>query len=284
MLLNFTKMHGLGNDFVVIDGVTRNIQLSTEQIQFIANRNFGIGCDQILLVEPPTQPGMDFRYRIFNADGSEVEHCGNGARCFARFVYANKLSHKKVIRVETSNANIELSIEANDSVRVDMGVPCFIPAEIPFIAPNPQQAYPIAVELDGSARELSIGVVSVGNPHGVLCVPDVEQADLDKLGAALSKHPRFPNQANIGFMEIISPAHIKLRVFERGAGETLACGTGACAAVIIGIERGLLESPVMVTLPGGDLSIRYNKRENNCPQSVIMTGPATFVFEGTIQL
>ncbi|MBL4607166.1 MAG: diaminopimelate epimerase [Pseudomonadales bacterium] len=284
MVLTFTKMHGLGNDFVVLDGVTQDIHLSTEQIRFIADRRFGVGCDQILLVEPPSLPDIDFRYRIFNADGSEVEQCGNGARCFALYVSQKKLTHKKDIRVETMNATIELHIEEDGQVRVNMGQPELRPEKIPFKTRQQQLSYPLSLEVDSETQTVSIGAVSMGNPHGVLCVTDIADANVTNMGTGLSQHPDFPNQANIGFMEVVNRNHIKLRVFERGAGETLACGTGACAAVVIGIERGLLQGPVKVELPGGTLSIDYRKSHNRQYHNVLMTGPAAFVFEGSITL
>ena len=277
-------MHGLGNDFVVLDGVTQDIQLSTEQICHIADRRFGVGCDQILLVEPPQLPDMDFRYRIFNADGSEVEQCGNGARCFALYVREKNLTHKQDIRVETMNANIELHIEGDKQVRVDMGKPSLKPEEVPFRASQQKLSYPVLLDINGKNQTFSLGVVSMGNPHGVLCVTDLANTDVETLGAALSQHPDFPNQANIGFMEVVNRNHIKLRVFERGCGETLACGTGACAAVVIGVEKNLLQSPVIVELPGGSLHIDYRKSQNGQYHNVLMNGPAEFVFEGSISL
>ena len=277
-------MHGLGNDFVVLDGVTQNIQLTENQIRLISDRRFGVGCDQVLLVEPPSLPDMDFRYRIFNADGSEVEQCGNGARCFALYVQKKGLTHKQVIRVETMNANIELRIEGDNQVRVDMGPPILAPEQIPFKASQQQLGYPVTVDLNGQSQSYNLGAVSMGNPHGVLCVADTTNTDVAYLGSKLSLHPDFPNQANIGFMEVVNRNHIKLRVFERGAGETLACGTGACAAVVVGVERDLLQEPVNVELPGGQLSINYKKSRNGQYHKVLMTGPAEFVFEGSIIL
>jgi diaminopimelate epimerase len=277
-------MHGLGNDFVVLDGVTQDINLSTEQLRFIADRRFGVGCDQILLVEPPKLPDMDFRYRIFNADGSEVEQCGNGARCFALYVREKNLTHKQDIRVETMNANIELHIESDKQVKVDMGKPTFTPEKIPFKANQQQLSYPLSLDSHGETQTYNLGAVSMGNPHGVLCVTDIADTDVETLGAGLSHHPDFPNQANIGFMEVVNRNHIKLRVFERGCGETLACGTGACAAVVIGVERDLLQSPVTVELPGGLLHIYYRKSKHGQYHNVLMTGPAAFVFEGSITL
>ncbi|HEX4975330.1 MAG TPA: diaminopimelate epimerase [Pseudomonadales bacterium] len=283
-VLKFTKMHGLGNDFVVLDGVTQNVHLSPERVRYIADRRFGIGCDQVLLVEPPQHANMDFRYRIFNADGSEVEQCGNGARCFARFVTQKRLTHKRIIHVETMNAQIQLHLENDNTVKVDMGKPNLIPDQIPFVAPQLQLSYPLTVTVNKQEHHITLGTVSMGNPHGVLCIADVNEVDVAGLGAALSHHPSFPKQANIGFMQILSRHHIKLRVYERGAGETLACGTGACAAVVLGVEKDLLQGPVQVDLPGGSLSINYKKSQNGHYSHVFMSGPATWVYEGKIRL
>lgn len=276
MILQFTKMHGLGNDFVVFDAVRQSVHLSTEQIRAIADRNFGIGCDQLLLVERPSNPDKDFRYRIFNADGGEVEQCGNGARCFARFVRDQDLTDKDRIAVETDAGPIELQIEGDGQVTVDMGEPRLTPADIPFEAESLSAAY--AIHVDG--EQLEIGAVSMGNPHCVLLVDDVDSAPVDTLGAALEAHPRFPNRANIGFLQILDRRHARLRVFERGVGETLACGTGACAAMVSGKLRGLLDDEVSIELPGGSLRIRWPGEGH----SVMMTGPATRVFEGSIEL
>lgn len=279
MELSFTKMHGLGNDFVVIDGVTQDIALSTAQIRALANRNFGIGCDQLLLVEPPSDPDQDFKYRIFNASGDEVEQCGNGARCFAKFVRDRKLTFKESIRVETNGGNIILHCQENGDVRVDMGAPNFSPADIPLqilqkqTTPQAQQ-YTIPLE----QQTVTFAAVSMGNPHAVIRVDDTTTANIAELGPQLSRHACFPQQCNVGFMEIINPQQIRLRVYERGAGETLACGTGACAAVVSGVEQGLLNSPVQVDLTGGSLQIAYDGGDN----AVMMTGPATAVFEGKI--
>lgn len=279
MELSFTKMHGLGNDFVVIDGVTQDIVLSTAQIRALANRNFGIGCDQLLLVEPPSDPDQDFKYRIFNASGDEVEQCGNGARCFAKFVRDRKLTFKESIRVETNGGNIILHCQENGDVRVDMGAPNFSPADIPLqilqkqTTPQAQQ-YTIPLE----QQTVTFAAVSMGNPHAVIRVDDTTTANIAELGPQLSRHACFPQQCNVGFMEIINPQQIRLRVYERGAGETLACGTGACAAVVSGVEQGLLNSPVQVDLTGGSLQIAYDGGDN----AVMMTGPATAVFEGKI--
>ncbi|WP_346796838.1 diaminopimelate epimerase [Halomonas sp. Bachu 37] len=276
MLLHFTKMHGLGNDFVVVDLVTQRARLREEQIRALADRRFGIGFDQLLIVEPPRDPEMDFRYRIFNADGSEVENCGNGARCFARFVRDQRLTHKLDIRVETAGGPLTLTVQHDGQVRVDMGSPRFTPSALPFEAPGDQPLH----KLDVDGETLEVGVVSMGNPHAVLQVDDVETAPVARLGAAIEAHPRFPARVNVGFMQIVSPNAIRLRVFERGSGETLACGTGACAAVASGIRQGLLKSPVNVQLPGGELVIEWPDPE----AALIMVGPATRVFDGRIAL
>lgn len=276
MLLNFTKMHGLGNDFVVIDAIHQPLALTPTQVRFLADRRFGIGCDQLLLVERATQPEVDFRYRIFNADGSEVQQCGNGARCFARFVRDKQLTTKDVIVVETASGIITLYIEPNGEVRVNMGTPRFAPSALPFMAEHEEERYPI--EVDGIAH--TIGAVSMGNPHAVMLVTDVESAPVDTLGPKLEKHDRFPERVNVGFMQVMARNHIRLRVYERGAAETLACGTGACAAVAVGIRWKLLDDTVKVDLPGGTLTIKWEGGTT----PLWMIGPATHVFEGTIEL
>jgi len=276
MQLSFTKMHGLGNDFVVLDAIGQNVRLSPEQIRFITNRRFGVGCDQLLLVEAPRSPGTDFYYRIFNADGGEVEQCGNGARCFARFVRNHGLTDKDVLEVGTKAGVIRLYLESDGQVRVNMGRPVLDPELIPFSAP--EQALTYLIELDD--RQLEVAAVSMGNPHVVLQVDSVDEAPVDDLGPHLEAHPRFPQRVNVGFMAVRGRDHIDLRVFERGAGETLACGTGACAAVVAGRLRGLLDERVRVRLPGGDLVITWAAEG----EPVWMTGPAVHVFEGTIQL
>ncbi|MGB1836677.1 diaminopimelate epimerase, partial [Marinobacter adhaerens] len=232
-MLRFTKMHGLGNDFMVVDAISQPFRLRPEMIRELANRNFGIGFDQLLVVEPPGLPDVDFRYRIFNADGSEVEQCGNGARCFARFVRDQRLTNKKVIRVQTAKGVIELRVGREGMVMVNMGVPEFNPPAIPFAADRRKDVY--TVDVDGQTVELS--ALSMGNPHGVLLVEDVDQAPVETLGPKLERHPRFPARANIGFLQILDRTHVRLRVFERGSGETLACGSGACAAVVAGCLR-----------------------------------------------
>ncbi len=276
MKIEFTKMHGLGNDFVVIDATRQKIELSGDQCRHIAERRFGVGCDQILLVEPPRDTVTDFHYRIFNADGSEVEQCGNGARCFARFVHDQGLTDKKEIDVGTLAGNIRLYLEANGQVRVNMGAPILEPERIPFQAEHFSTDYDIEV----ADRHYQIGAVSMGNPHAVLQVGDVDSAPVQELGALLEVHPRFPRRVNVGFMQVLSRNHIRLRVFERGTGETLACGTGACAAVVSGQIRNLLNEEVKVSLRGGDLVIKW--QGGDAP--VWMTGPAVSVYKGSIEL
>lgn len=276
MRLEFTKMHGLGNDFVVIDLVSQHVRLEPEQIRLLADRHFGIGCDQLLLVEPPDRPDVDFRYRIFNADGSEVQQCGNGARCFARFVRERRLTAKNVLRVETASGVIELRIDDKGWVTVDMGAPRFRPDEIPFQAEADAATHSVEVE----GRAVTLSVVNMGNPHAVLQVENVDTAPVHALGPVLECHPRFPERVNVGFMQVVDRHHIRLRVFERGAGETLACGTGACAAAVAGIRLGLLESPVQVTLPGGELEINWA----GAGRAVIMRGPTARVFDGVTRI
>lgn len=276
MLLKFSKMHGCGNDFVVVDRITQRVNLQEKHIRRLADRRFGVGCDQVLLVETPQRADVDFRYRIFNQDGSEVEQCGNGARCFARYVRDKKLTGKDRIKVETESGVIELQITRNRQVRVNMGEPRFAPQQIPFTVEQQAELYPL--DVDGRVVELS--AVSMGNPHAVITVDDVDTAPVAELGPRLESDPRFPQRVNVGFMQIINPQEIRLRVFERGAGETLACGTGACAAVVSGQQRGLLAEKVKVQLPGGSLTIQW--RGEGHP--VMMTGPASHVFEGQIQL
>ncbi len=276
MKYTFTKMHGLGNDFVVFDAFSQPLELTAEQFRQIGDRHFGIGCDQILLVEPPTLPDTDFNYRIFNADGDEVEQCGNGARCFARYVHDKGLTDKREIRVGTKAGVITLVMEGDGMVRVNMGVPVLEPGRIPFVAD--QAAADYLVEVQGDL--LTLGVVSMGNPHAVMVVDDLEHAPLEQIGAALQQHPRFPQRVNVGFMQILSADAIALRVFERGVGETLACGTGACAAVVSGRLRGLLNKTVKVSLPGGSLMIEWPDEQ----APVLMYGPAASVFEGSIEL
>ncbi|WP_336367926.1 diaminopimelate epimerase [Marinobacter sp. C2H3] len=269
-------MHGLGNDFVVIDAISQPFRLRPEMIRELADRHFGIGFDQLLVVEPPGLPDVDFRYRIFNADGSEVEQCGNGARCFARFVRDQRLTNKRVIRVQTAKGVIELRVNKDGSVRVNMGVPELNPPAIPFAADRRKDVY--TVDVAGQTVELT--AVSMGNPHGVLVVDDVDTAPVSTLGPQLERHPRFPARANIGFLQVIDRGHARLRVFERGSGETLACGSGACAAVVAGQLRGLLDSRVEMELRGGRLVIEWPGE--GAP--VMMEGPAATVFEGQLRL
>ena len=278
MRIEFTKMHGLGNDFVVINNLSRAISLSGENIRFIADRHLGVGCDQLLLIEPARNPENDFSYRIFNADGGEVEQCGNGARCFTRYVYDRGLTDKKTISMETLGGVITGHIEQDNQVRVDMGTPVFEPGQIPFSAEAEAETY----ELEALGNSWNISAVSMGNPHAVLVVDNVDAAPVNTLGPEIEHHARFPQRVNVGFMQVIDNSHIRLRVFERGAGETQACGTGACAAVVTGIRRGLLENNVQVSLQGGDLLINWDSRNNN--NNVWLTGPTTYVFEGVIEL
>lgn len=274
--MRFTKMHGLGNDFMVVDAISQPFRLRPEMIRELADRHFGIGFDQLLVVEPPGLPDVDFRYRIFNSDGSEVEQCGNGARCFARFVRDQRLTNKRVIRVQTAKGIIELRIGRDGLVMVNMGVPELNPPAIPFAADRRKSVY--TVEVDGQTVELS--AISMGNPHGVLVVDDVDHAPVQTLGPKLENHARFPARANIGFLQVIDRGRARLRVFERGSGETLACGSGACAAVVAGCLRGLLDSRVDIELLGGRLTIEWQGEGS----PVMMEGPAVTVFEGQIRL
>jgi diaminopimelate epimerase len=276
MKIRFAKMQGVGNDFVVIDAIRQNISLTPEQIRFLADRHFGVGCDQLLLVEEPTVPDADFRYRIFNADGGEVEQCGNGARCFVRFVHEQGLTDKKEIRVETARGIIFPRLEDDGFVTVDMGAPRFIPDEIPFVADERALTY----TLDVAGTSIEAGAVSMGNPHVVQIVDNVDTAPVEQQGPLIEHHVRFPQRVNAGFMQLVDDHHIRLRVFERGSGETLACGTGACAAAVTGIQWGKLASPVTVSMRGGDLTIRWEGES----KPVMMTGPAVTVFEGEITI
>ncbi|MEP1216762.1 MAG: diaminopimelate epimerase [Marinobacter sp.] len=275
-MLSFTKMHGLGNDFMVVDAISQPFRMRPEMIRELADRHFGIGFDQLLVVEPPGLPDVDFRYRIFNSDGSEVEQCGNGARCFARFVRDQRLTNKKVIRVQTAKGVIELRVGRGGMVAVDMGVPELNPPAIPFAADRRKDIY--SVDVGGDTVELS--AVSMGNPHGVLVVDDVDIAPVGELGPRLENHPRFPARANIGFLQILDRTHARLRVFERGSGETMACGSGACAAVVAGCLRGLLDNRVDVELKGGHLVIEWQGEGT----PVMMEGPTASVFEGQLRL
>lgn len=276
MWLKFTKMHGAGNDFVVVDAISQKVNMSPERVRKIADRNFGIGCDQILVVETPDKPDVDFNYRIFNADGGEVEQCGNGARCFAKYVRDRKLCARNPVRVSTAKGVIEIQANTDHSYTVDMGEPQFEPQEIPLNADQRLATY----TLDSSSGPIDFYSLSMGNPHAVLTVKDTDSAPLETLGAELEEHSIFPNRANIGFMQIVSEQEINLRVFERGVGETLACGTGACAAAVSGIAQGQLTSPVKVHLPGGTLTIDWQGPGH----SVILTGPAKTVFHGQIRI
>jgi diaminopimelate epimerase len=276
MHIRFTKMQGIGNDFIVIDGYSQSIQLSTAQIRQLADRHFGVGCDQLLLVEKPVNQAADFRYRIFNADGGEVEQCGNGARCFVRFVYEKKLTEKTLICVETANGLIYPKLEDNGLVTVNMGIPQFEPAQIPFIT----EAASLTYELNINHEKVEISVVSMGNPHAVQIVADIDMAPVKTQGALIENHQSFPQRVNAGFMQILSTHEIRLRVFERGTGETLACGTGACAAAVAGIRLNKILSPVTVLMQGGTLSISWEG--NSSP--VMMTGPAESVFDGEINI
>ncbi|HGM6987023.1 diaminopimelate epimerase [Serratia marcescens] len=274
--MQFSKMHGLGNDFMVVDAVTQNVYFSPELIRRLADRHLGVGFDQLLVVEPPYDPELDFHYRIFNADGSEVAQCGNGARCFARFVRLKGLTNKRDIRVSTQTGRMVLSVTDDDLVCVNMGEPNFDPQAVPFRAAKAEKTY----IMRAAEQTVLCGVVSMGNPHCVLQVDDVKTAKVELLGPVLEGHERFPERANIGFMQVVSRDHIKLRVYERGAGETQACGSGACAAVAVGIQQELLSEEVHVELPGGSLHIRWKGPGN----PLFMTGPATHVYDGFIHL
>lgn len=276
MLLEFAKMHGLGNDFMVVDLISQKAFFDTVTIQRLADRHFGIGFDQLLVVEPPDVPNADFKYRIFNADGSEVEQCGNGVRCFARFVHERQLTTKTKIKVQTKSGIVEPELGKNGWVRVNMGYPKFLPNEIPFIASEPENLYNIDL-LDH--EKLTIDVVNMGNPHAVTIVPNVLTTDVAKIGPQVESHVRFPQRVNAGFMQIVDEKHARLRVFERGVGETLACGTGACAAAVSGMRRGLLANSVEIELAGGKLLIEW--REGDV---VWMTGPTALVYNGQLDL
>lgn len=293
MLLKFTKMHGLGNDFMVVDGVRQKVFFNPDLIKRLGDRHFGVGFDQLLLVEPPYNPDLDFHYRIFNRDGSEVQMCGNGARCFARFVLDHGLCNKNEIKVSTMAGQLVLKVESDGEVVVNMGVPEFTPAKLPFTMESAATCYdlPLTQELKDTDSEalkqwvaehptLKIGAVSMGNPHMTTVVPDVATFPVELVGPMLERHSFFPERVNVGFMQVLSRHEVKLRVYERGCGETMACGTGACAAAVIGMSQGLLDRKVKVELPGGKLRITW-EGENN---PVLMKGPATTVFEGTIEI
>ena len=285
MKLRFTKMHGAGNDFVMLNGVTQRIDLTREQLRWLSDRRFGVGADQILLVEPASQPDLDFRYRIFNSDGGEVEQCGNGARCFVKFVHDEGLTSKRAIRVQTLGGIIEPRLQDNDEVSVDMGVPRFDPADAGFdssgltpIVEHDQTLWPLDV-----GHRVTIAVLSMGNPHAVQTVSNVETAAVTTDGPSIEHHHRFRERVNAGFMQVVNRHCIRLRVWERGAGETLACGTGACAAVVSGIRRGLLDTPVTVIARGGQLEVGW-RSSTDAVQPVLLTGAATTVFKGEIEI
>ena len=285
MKLRFTKMHGAGNDFVMLNGVTQRIDLTREQLRWLSDRRYGVGADQILLVEPASQPDLDFRYRIFNSDGGEVEQCGNGARCFVKFVHDEGLTSKRAIRVQTLGGIIEPRLQDNDEVSVDMGVPRFDPADAGFdssgltpIVEHDQTLWPLDV-----GHRVTIAVLSMGNPHAVQTVSNIETAAVTTDGPSIEHHHRFRERVNAGFMQVVNRHCIRLRVWERGAGETLACGTGACAAVVSGIRRGLLDTPVTVIARGGELEIGWSS-STDAIQPVLLTGAATTVFKGEIEI
>jgi len=287
MRLRFSKMQGAGNDFVMIDGIAQPFALDEQQLRRLADRRFGVGADQILVVETAQSSGNDFRYRIFNADGGEVEQCGNGARCFVRFVHDHRLTDKRVIRVETLGGVIEPRLEQNGQVTVDMGAPVFAPADVPFLAEG------LVARIEGKGRvwpleqqggPVWVSVLSMGNPHAVQFVADVDAAPVASVGPELENHPRFPRRVNAGFAQLLGRHAVKLRVWERGVGETLACGTGACAAVVAGIERGLLDSPVTVVARGGDLQVAWDGRDASVAHPVLLTGPAVETFAGEIEV
>lgn len=283
MLVRFTKMHGLGNDFVLLDLISQNIQLRADQIRSLADRRLGIGFDQLLTVSPPEDPSLDFTYRIYNADGSEAEQCGNGARCFLRFVRDRGLTTKTKLRLGTRTGVIEARLEKDGNITVNMGAPMLAPEDIPFIADSPAVQYEL--ELTGKhcpdhVSKISFAAVGMGNPHAVLTVDDVDTAPVGELGPLLESHPRFPNRVNVGFMQIVDRSHIRLRVFERGAGETSACGTGACAAMVAARQQGLVDDKVDVELTGGTLGVAW--QGNDSP--VYMSGPACRVYEGRLHI
>ena len=286
MQMKFTKMQGLGNDFVVIDAVTQNVRISASMVRRLSNRTLGIGCDQVLVLEPPSEPNIDFNYRIFNQSGDEVEQCGNGARCFAKYVHDKGLTTHNPIKVETVNRLLSLQLSEDGEVTVDMGEPDFAPESLPFEAENASvdvdsgQRYRCEVVTASTTQEVEFSALSMGNPHAVIVVDDLDRADVVGLGAALGQHGCFPQGVNVGFMQVVAQQSIRLRVFERGSGETLACGTGACAAVVSGCKLGLLESPVEVNVRGGTLTIAW--QGDGAP--VLMTGPATTVYDGILDL
>ncbi len=276
MLLKFCKMHGLGNDFVVLESLRQNVRLSRSLVRKLADRHKGVGCDQLLLIESPSRPDMDFKFRYFNSDGEEIEQCGNGLRCMARFLQEEKLIGNKAIKVQTVGDMIELRINGNGSVTADMGIPNLEPAEIPFAAPHRSQSY----QIDVDGQEYQIFALSLGNPHAVLQVEDLDKTDVKAIGSKLECHPRFTNKVNVGFMQINNRRHVRLRVFERGVGETAACGTGACAAAVVGVLQQKLDSSVCVSMPGGELTIDWSGEG----KVLTMTGPAVKVFDGYLKI
>lgn len=276
MRLQFTKMHGLGNDFVVIDGVSRHVELSAEQVRRLADRKRGIGCDQILVIEPPLETAVDFEFSIYNADGGRVGQCGNGARCLAVFAREKGLTEKRELRVRTMTTDMTLAVGINNEVTVEMGVPEFEPSRIPFVAEKQRDSYGLRVNGD----DVSIAALALGNPHAVQLVDDVDAAPVEQQGPLIESHASFPQRVNAAYLEVIDREHAKVRVYERGVGETLACGSGACAAVVAGKRWGLLNEQVNVRLPGGDLRICWHAADS----PVMMTGPAIKVFDGEIEM
>jgi len=277
MELEFTKMHGLGNDFVVLDGVSQDINLDPEQIRSMGDRHTGIGFDQLLIVAPATRPGHDFAYLVYNTDGSQAENCGNGSRCMVSFIKSRGLSDKNEFSLELVNGSLHCSANDDGTVTVDMGAPVFRPSDIPFVADNEELTYPLALP---TGERLTIAALSMTNPHAVLVVPDIDTAPVQEWGPLIEHHEKFPNRVNAGFMQVVNTGTIRLRVFERGAGETLACGTGACAAVVAGIRQGLLDNTVKVQLPRGFLTINWEEGDSH----VFKTGPATTVYNGSITI
>jgi len=276
MQIRFTKMHGLGNDFVVLDAVRQSIRLTTDIIKRIADRNLGIGCDQVLVIEPPTDRNIDFNYRIFNCDGSEVEQCGNGARCIGRYIKDQQLSGKKILRIKTKNRVIEITTTTKNMITANMGEPSFIPTDIPLDSEQQNDLY--SIDINNSS--LKISALSVGNPHAVLQVDNIDQADVETIGSLIQKHSLFPESVNVGFMQIIDRQNLALRVYERGVGETQACGSGACAAAVAAIKQGLVDKTIEIKLLGGKLTIEWQGEG----QPILMTGPAETVFHGKIKL
>ncbi len=276
MQTRFTKMHGLGNDFVVLDAVRQSIRLTTDIIKRIADRNLGIGCDQVLVIEPPTDRNIDFNYRIFNCDGSEVEQCGNGARCIGRYIKDQQLSGKKTLRIKTKNRVMEITTTTKNMITANMGEPSFIPADIPLDSEQQNDLY--SIDINNSS--LKIAALSVGNPHAVLQVDNIDQADVETIGSLIQKHSLFPESVNVGFMQIIDRQNLALRVYERGVGETQACGSGACAAAVAAIKQGLVDKTIEIKLLGGKLTIEWQGEG----QPILMTGPAETVFHGKIKL